>query len=69
MTDNDLLITRAYVVALCDDNLLRAEADKMSTSKSAMLRRIIREWDDWRRRRMVDTPADYITARVPDGGR
>ena len=68
MTDSDL-ITRAYVVGKQDDALLLEVAGETDTSKSATLRRIIREWDDWRRRRMVDTPADYVTSQVPDGGR
>ena len=45
------------------------EVDTYDAGRSATLRRIIREWDDWRQRRMVDTPADYVTAQVPDGGR
>jgi len=32
--------------------------------RSATLRRIIREWDDWRRRTLIDTKADYITATI-----
>ena len=63
------LIRRTYVVAPQDDAILERNAAETDTSKSATLRRIIREWDDWRRRRMVDTPADYVTAQVPDGGR
>ena len=63
MTDSDL-ITRAYVVGKQDDALLLEVAGETDTSKSATLRRIIREWDDWRQRRMVDTPADYVTATI-----
>ena len=68
MTESDLIV-KGYVVGRQDDALLQEVAAETDTSKSATLRRIIREWDDWRRRRMVDTPADYITAQVPDGGR
>jgi len=40
------------------------DADTYDAGRSATLRRIIREWDDWRQRRMVDTPADYVTATI-----
>jgi len=45
-------------IAIIDD------ADTNDAGRSATLRRIIREWDDWRQRRMVDTPADYVTATI-----
>jgi len=41
------------------------DADTYDAGRSATLRKIIREWDDWRQRRMIDTPGDYITAQVP----
>ena len=64
MTESDLIV-KGYVVGRQDDALLQEVAAETDTSKSATLRRIIREWDDWRRRRMIDTPGDYITAQVP----
>ena len=39
-------------------------ADTNDAGRSATLRRIIREWDDWRRRTLIDTKADYITATI-----
>jgi len=42
-------------------------ADTNDAGRSATLRKIIREWDDWRRRRMVDRPGDYVTAQIPEG--
>ena len=39
-------------------------ADTNDAGRSATLRRIIREWDDWRRRTLIDTTADYITATI-----
>ena len=45
-------------IAIIDD------ADTNDAGRSATLRRIIREWDDWRRRTLIDTKADYITATI-----
>jgi len=44
----ELLITRTYVVAPSDDELLENEANKTNSSKSATLRRVIREWSELR---------------------
>jgi len=68
MTDSDL-ITRAYVVGKQDDALLLEVAGETDTSKSATLRRIIREWKALQGRVLVDPAVQYITAQVPDGGR
>ena len=41
-------------------------ADTYDAGRSATLRRIIREWDDWHRRTLIDTPAQYVTATIGD---
>jgi len=40
----EALIRRTYVVAPQDDDALQRFASQIDTSKSAILRRIIREW-------------------------
>ena len=40
------------------------EADTYDAGRSATIRRIIREWDDWHRRTLIDTKADYVTATI-----
>jgi len=65
MTESDLIV-KGYVVGRQDDALLLEVAAETDTSKSATLRRIIREWNDWRQRRMVDSPGEYITATIGD---
>ena len=48
------------------DWLIVENADDYGVGYSGTLRKIVRQWDDWRRRRMVDTPADYVTATIGD---
>jgi len=49
-------------------------ADTYDAGRSATLRRIIREWNDWRQHMLIDTgaeyrtehPTQYITAQIPE---
>ena len=58
MADSDLIV-KGYVVGRQDDALLQEIAAETDTSKSAALRRIIREWKALQGRILVDTRSEY----------
>jgi len=64
MNEKSQRVEAANVSLYPEDWEIVDNADTGRAGRSATLRRIIREWDDWRQRRMVDTPADYVTATV-----
>lgn len=58
---------KAQIIAIsvyAEDLGIIDAADTNDAGRSATLRRIIREWEDWRRRMMIDTPGEYVTAQI-----
>jgi len=58
-----------------DDWAIIDQADTNDAGRSATLRLIVREWNDWRQRMMIDSrvsydaasKAQYITGQIPEG--
>lgn len=58
---------KAQIIAIsvyAEDLGIIDAADTNDAGRSATLRRIIREWEDWRRRMMIDTAGEYVTAQI-----